>query len=276
MRRPRRDPRPSPCPCPSQCPTEPTPHSDGRVDYHSSETETETGTEAGVGVTRGEPRGFDWPVYADATCAGLTALIPIPFVDLAFEAMFRRRMPGAIARANGRSLRPEVRSWLARRERRLLGAAGCLALPLAMARYSARVVWRKVVYVLALADAAGLVSAYWHRAYLMDHMIRAGHLDQGADAGWALQVFDTVLREADTSPLIGLARQVASASRRIFRVLLRARRRGSPGQTETLGNVLSLHWTAAEYSLRAVAFRYNELYVQRPVRPGRLSGGGDG
>lgn len=219
-------------------------------------------------MARAEPHDFDWRVYADATCAGLTALIPIPLVDLAFEATFRRRMPAAIARASGRSLRPEIRARLAQRNRRLLSVAGCLALPLAVVRYLARVVWRKVVYVLAVADAASLVSAYWHRAYLMDHVIRAGHLDRGADAGWALVVFDTVLREADTSPLIGLARQVAAASRRIGGLLLRARRQGSPGPTETLGEILRSHWAAAERSLSAVAYRYNELYVQRPDRPG--------
>ncbi|HOC42070.1 MAG TPA: hypothetical protein PKJ99_03545 [Thermoanaerobaculales bacterium] len=216
-----------------------------------------------------QPPRFDWRVYADATCAGLTALIPVPLVDLAFEATFRRRMPATIARASGRSLRPEVLARLAHRDWSLLGVAGCLALPSAVARYLARVVWRKVVYVLAVADAASLVSAYWHRAYLMDHMIRAGHLDPGADAGWALLVFQRVIREADTSPLVGVARQVASASRRIGGLLVRARRRGSPGQTETLGEILSAHWTAAERSLRAVAHRYNELYVQRPEDLGR-------
>jgi len=214
-----------------------------------------------------EEREFDWRVYADATCAGLSALIPIPLVDLTFERSFRRRMPAAIARVHGRKLRPEERTRLGRSGSRLLSVAGCLMLPLAGARYLARVVWRKVVYVLAVADAAGLVSAYWHRAYLMDHMIRAGHLDPGADADWALVVFSRVLDEADTSPLIGLARQVASASRRIGGLLLRARRQDSPGVTETLGEILRSHWGAAEGSLRAVALRYNELYLQRP-QPG--------
>ena len=43
--------------------------------------------------------GFDWRIYADATCAGLSVLIPLPFVDTAFETVFRRRIPGTIARA---------------------------------------------------------------------------------------------------------------------------------------------------------------------------------
>lgn len=218
-------------------------------------------------MARAEPRDFDWRVYADATCAGLSALIPIPLVDLAFERSFRRRMPVAIARVHGRPLHPSDRDHLARREWRLTGVRGCLVLPLAGARYLARVVWRKVVYVLAVADAAGLVSAYWHRAYLMDHIIRAGHLEEGADADWALVVFDRVLDETDTSPLVGLARQVAAASRRIVGLLVRARRQDSPGVTETLGEILRSHWNAAEGSLRAVALRYNALYVQRALPP---------
>jgi len=218
-------------------------------------------------VVRNQSHDFDWRVYADATCAGLSALIPIPLVDLAFERSFRRRMPAAIARVHGRKLRPEERARLGRSSSRLLSVAGCLALPLVGARYLARVIWHKVVYVLAVADAASLVSAYWHRAYLMEHVIRAGHLDPGADAGWALGVFDRVLDEADTSPLVGLARQVAAASRRIVGLLVRARRQESPGVTETLGEILRSHWNAAEGSMRAAALRYNELYVQRPSPP---------
>ena len=209
-------------------------------------------------------REFDWRVYADATCAGLTALIPIPFVDLAFEATFRRRIPGMIARAQGRRLRHEDNARLGRSGSELLSLAGCLMLPLAAVRYLARVIWHKVIYVLAVADAASLVSEYWHRAYLLDHVIRAGHLDEGADADWAIQVFFKALDEADASRLVGLARQVVSTSRQILGMLLRAARLDDPEVTQTLGEILSSHWNAAEASLHEVALHYNRLYVQRP------------
>jgi hypothetical protein len=213
-------------------------------------------------------REFDWRVYADATCAGLTPLIPIPLLDIAVERVFRKRMPAAIARVDGRTLRPHERERLGRSGSRLLSLSGCLALPLAAVRYLARVIWHKLVYVLAVADAAGLVSTYWHRAYLMDHMIRAGHLDPGADADWAIRVFFAALDEADTSPLIGLARQLVSTSRRLLGMLLRAARLDDPDVTETLGQILSAHWSAAEASLREVALLYNALYVKRPESPG--------
>lgn len=207
---------------------------------------------------------FDWRVYADATCAGLTALIPIPLVDLFFEATFRRRMPNGIARVRGKRIAPRDRVLLGRGAGGCLTASGCLSVPVAGIRYLARRLWHKVVYVLAVADAASLTSAYWHRAFLMDHMIRAGHLDEGADRDWAIVVFGTVMREADTSPLVGLAREVVSASSRILRTLSLARRRGSAEETESLGEILQSHWGAARRSMEGLATTYNELYAQRP------------
>ena len=211
---------------------------------------------------------FDWKVYADATAAGLTALIPIPLLDLALERTFRRRMPRAISHARGIRLTVRDRARLAVGDGSWLSAAGCLAVPVAGARYLVRRLWHKVVYVLAVADSVSLLSAYWHRAYLMDHMIRAGHLEEEASADWAILVFRRVLREADTSPLMGLAREVVAGSQRVVRTLLRARRRGADTQAESLGDILRSHWGAAERSLRAVAIRYDELYALGPGEAG--------
>lgn len=215
-----------------------------------------------VDTTTDDARTFDWRVYSDATAAGLTALIPVPLVDLAFESTFRRRMPGAIARARGRGLPPRVRVKLGRSGVRLLTPNGCLAVPALTFKYLMRRIWRKIVYVFAVADAANLVSEYWHRAYLLDHMVQSGHLDSGVDTDRAMTAFRQALREADTSPLVGLARQVVSASRRVGGVLRTARRRGATEATNALGAIVRSHWGAAERSLRAVAIRYNELYQQ--------------
>lgn len=43
---------------------------------------------------------FDWQIYADTTFAGLSLLILIPLLDVAFEWFFRRRMAHTIARRN--------------------------------------------------------------------------------------------------------------------------------------------------------------------------------
>ena len=116
---------------------------------------------------------FDWRIYADATCAGLTALVPLPFVDLAFEAYFRRRMPATIAKVRHRELTDEARRRFGRGIGRLISLEGCLAIPLGVIRYIVKKIWRKVVYVFAVADATTQVSAYWQRAYLLDHIISA-------------------------------------------------------------------------------------------------------
>jgi hypothetical protein len=207
---------------------------------------------------------FDWHVYADATCAGLTALIPLPLVDLLFEAYFRRRMPEAIARVRGSEIERLTSLRLGRSARDGLSLGGCLMVPIAALRYILKKFWRKIVYVFAIADATAQVSEYWHRAYLIDHMVKAGHLGHGVDTDRAVAVFSRVMAEADTSPLWGLARQVASGGPRLLRLLVRARRRGSVEETKSLAEILRPHWGAAEASLRATAVAYNRSYTSWP------------
>jgi len=205
---------------------------------------------------------FDWRIYAEATCAGLTALLPIPFLDLAFEAYFRRRMPATIAKVRRQELAYGARRRLGRGLGKLMSLDGCLALPLGVVRYIVKKIWRKVIYVFAIADATSLVSAYWHRAYLLDHLIKAGHL--GSDVDWprSSAVFEKVLTETDTGPLMGLARQTVASVHRVFRLLVLAKRRGAAEETESLSMILQSHWDAAESSLMEVAVRYNAEYTR--------------
>jgi hypothetical protein len=209
---------------------------------------------------------FDWRLFADATCAGLTPLIPLPFVDLAFEFYFRRRMPKVIAKVRGRRVDRRVLQRLGRRRGGGL-AAGCLTVPVLLAKYIVKRLWRKIVYVLAIADATSLVSEYWHRAYLLDHVVRAGHVEPGADADRAATSFERVIREADTSPVRGLARQIIDSTGRVLRLLVRAKRRGPAQATESLGVILGSHWQSVERSFHAVAIEYNRVYVAGPDRP---------
>lgn len=215
-----------------------------------------------VGSDRVEHTVFDWRIYAEATCAGLTPLLPLPFVDLIFETVFRRRMPGTTARVRGRSLAGGAAPALSRGTGQLFSVEGCLKMPLGVIRYVLRRLWRKLVYVFAVADAATLTSEYWHRAYLLDHLIRAGHAGPEVDWARASRVFDTVMREADTGSLMGLARQTAANAHRIVRTLVRARRRGAAGETESLSGILSSNWNAAEQALMGTAVRYNREYAR--------------
>lgn len=208
---------------------------------------------------------FDWRIYAEATCAGLTALVPLPFVDLAFEAYFRRRMPATIAKVRNRQLADGTRRRFGRGIGRLISLEGCLAIPLGLGRYVVKKIWRKVVYVFAIADATTQVSAYWQRAYLLDHIINAGHAGQDVDWQRSAAVFEQVLEETDTSPLMGLARQTVSSVHRVLRLLILARRHGAAEETESLSGILRSHWESAEGSLIEVALDYNERYARSLV-----------
>lgn len=203
---------------------------------------------------------FDWHIYADATCAGLSVLIPIPLVDLVFETIFRRRIPGTIAKLRSRPIEPATRVALERPATGPLSLSSCLVLPFKMLRYILRRLWRKIIYIFAVKDSTAALTEYWHRAYLIDHMTRAGHLDRGADTDLAVRVFRHVLGEIDPSPLTGLARQTMANVRHVLRLLVRARRMGAAEVTSSLGDVLSSHWRLAEDSMAGTARLYDSWY----------------
>jgi hypothetical protein len=205
---------------------------------------------------------FDWRIYADATLAGLTPLLPLPFVDLVFEATFRRRMPGAIAAARNRPIAEEARRRFGRGLGTVFSLEGCLAIPVGIAKYIVKKLWRKVIYVFAIADAASLLSAYWHRAYLVDHLIRAGHAEPDVDWPRSARVFEMVLKSTDTGPLLGLARQTVGSAHRVLRLLVRGRREGAAQAGDSLSSILGSHWRAAEGSLIGIAVRYNAEYAR--------------
>jgi hypothetical protein len=119
-----------------------------------------------------------------------------------------------------------------------------------------------VVYIFAITDATYQVSSYWHRAYLLDHLIRAGHAGPDVDWGRAAAVFEGVMRDADTGSLTGLARQTVGSTHRVLRLLVRARRRGAVDEADSLSAILRSHWVAAEASLERVAVQYNEAYLR--------------
>ena len=206
-------------------------------------------------------QNFDWRVFADATCAGLSVLIPLPLVDLFFETVFRRRIPGTICRLRDREVEPATKLAVSRPANGPLSWSGCLALPIIIGRYVLRRLWRKIILIFAVKDATTALTEYWHRAYLIDHMVRAGHLDRGVDTALAVRVCRHVLREIDPSPLTGLARQTIANAHHLLRLLVRARRTGAAEVTRSLGDILSSHWRLAESSLRETTDLYNRWYA---------------
>ena len=204
---------------------------------------------------------FEWSVYADATCAGLSVLIPLPLVDLVFETIFRRRIPGKIAKVRESEVEPRTKIQLARPLNGSLSLSGCFAVPFMIVRYVIRRLWRKIIYIFAVKDATAALTEYWHRAFLIDHMVRAGHLAPDVDTGLAIRVYRHVLQEVDPSPLTGLARQTVANARQVLRILVRARRLGAAEVTKSFGDLLSSHWRVAETSMRDTATLYNRWYA---------------
>ncbi len=91
---------------------------------------------------------FDWSRYADATLAGLSVLIPIPFLDTVFERFFRHRMPTTIARSRGRVLPARIEAELTPTSRNVVRA--CLTLPLTLTIGLVQRLSRKLLYFLTI------------------------------------------------------------------------------------------------------------------------------
>lgn len=201
---------------------------------------------------------FDWQVYDDATYAGLSMLIPIPLVDWVFEQFFRRRMPGAIARHRGRQLSPGVAEELNR------SADGCrdtcLFLPLLILRELIKRLFQKLLYFLAIKAATDSLSHYWHRAFLIDCMLLEGHLTDRESAAIARRAMDRTLEETETSPLLGLARNVVSSTRHVLRTLRRARRREEDEEIAHKRSLIRRNWDEFQNYLVDLAARYDAHY----------------
>jgi hypothetical protein len=164
---------------------------------------------------------FDWLVYADATFAGLSTLLPVPIVESLLEEFFRRRMPRRIARRRGRTLsRAVIREMNRKRSDGFL--RGCLLWPIEQIIRFLRNLYRTVVYILSVVDATDKLSHYWHRAFLLDYMIVRGHLDHLDQAKIAGEAMREVLTTTQTSPATGLAREIIDFAGRHMRGLVRS------------------------------------------------------
>jgi hypothetical protein len=213
-----------------------------------------------------EPRtAFTWPVYADATLAGLSVLIPIPLVDWLFERFFRQRMPVTITRYRGRRQPPEIVQALNRSSEGCLGS--CLLLPFKALLIFIMRLSRKILYFLTVKEATDQLSYYWHQAFLIDYMLLAGHLDNEASTEIARAAMDQVLAQTGTSPLTTLAWSVVRQARHLLRTLLRARRGEEDELIHQEKTFLAAHWSDLEPYLRELAGRYYLVYEQLKRQP---------
>ncbi|HEX6038427.1 hypothetical protein [Longimicrobium sp.] len=203
---------------------------------------------------------FDWSRYADATLAGLSVLVPIPFVDDAFEAFFRKRIPGAVARSRGRTISGDVRAAL--EEEDAARGGGCAALPLRLVIGLFKRLSRKLLYFLTVKQATDRLSYYWYRAFLLDHMLAAGHLDNPDQARVAHGAMEEVLARTG-GPLPQVARQVVTQMRHVWPALRRARRGEEAEEVRQTRTQLEGRWGEIAQHLDALAARYDQAYAKQ-------------
>jgi hypothetical protein len=202
---------------------------------------------------------FDWALYADATFAGLSPLIPIPLLDLAFEWFFKRRMLGSLARRRGRQLQPAVYQVMNRGQ----GCAdGCLLWPIKLIFVLLKRISRKLLYFLTIKEATDQLSHYWHRAFLLDYMLALGHMDDAESAEVARLALDKVLDTPDTSPLHQFAQQIAQNTRHVWKTLRGARKGEEDEEIAEKKSRMAQVWADFTEYLQGVAVRYEQLYVE--------------
>jgi hypothetical protein len=207
--------------------------------------------------------GFDWPIYADATFAGLAMLIPIPLLDWVVERFFRRRMVATIAGRRGQRLPRAIRTQLNQGNQSRL--SGCLTFPLVATIWLIKRISRKILYLLTIKDATDQLSYYWQRAFLIDHMLDAGHMRTETSAAMAGQAMEQVL-QTSASPLPQLARQVISGIRHVPRMLWSARRGREDESIRQTEARMSQNWNNFQDYFASLAARYDQTFAEMSAR----------
>lgn len=205
------------------------------------------------------PPTFNWAIYADATLAGLSALIPFPFIDSLFEEYFRRRIIHTIAHQRSRALHPAAVRVL--NQNPLTSTARkILTLPLTLTVGLIVRLSRKLLYFLSIRRAVNLLTYYWRRAYLLDYMVRKGHLSAEESAAAAVAALDAVLAQSGSGPFRWLAQHVVNHTPHVLRTLWYARHGQEDPPLLTIRAELAARWPALGDYLATLARRYDEQF----------------
>lgn len=207
---------------------------------------------------------FDWFTYADATLAGLSVLIPIPLVDMAFEAYFRRRMVQTIAKRSGQPLAPAVRRLL-QQEAGGNVWRGCLLWPIRLVGEFLVRLSRKILYFLTIKKAIDALNYYWQRAFLLNYMAQQGYLAQG-NAATAVAALEMTLATTGRSPLQSLAREIVYSPFRLWRTLWRARAERSDPLLTQIRSRLSHRWSNFDGFFATLIQHYKQVYRQQQIQ----------
>jgi hypothetical protein len=218
-----------------------------------------------------EPRTtLDPGIYADATLAGLSVLIPIPLIDSLFEKFFERRIPPTIARRRNRPLSPAVLHELRPPQDGCIQS--CFLLVLALTVGMIKRLSRKLFYFLTVKEATDKVSYYWRRAFLIDYALSNGHLDQPETAGVARQAMEQVMRTTSNSVLLPLAHYVVTHARQILRAMWKARRGKADQEVEQRREELNQRWRKLREYFESLAIVYDQCYHDLITKPQSLTG----
>lgn len=210
-----------------------------------------------------ESTKFDWTIYADATLAGLSVLIPLPFVDGLFESFFRRRMLGTIATRRKETLAESAPSVINGDKRTIWQRAlGCLFFPFWFTFQLVAKLSKKLLYFLTVKSAVDALNYYWQRAFLIDHMVREGHLSADEVTLFSADsALETVLATHVRSPLTELAREIVGSPARIWRSLRHARKGQEDDTLLAKQDKMEKRWYQFDAHFRILREEYQALFA---------------
>ena len=208
---------------------------------------------------------FDWIIYRDGTAAGLAILLPVPFVDDLLEDRLRNQMIVSIADRRGKELGDEVVAIVNRRSLSLSNKLKNLLLwPIRLPMRWLVGVSRKVVYVLTVRRAVVTLAHYWRRAYLLDYMVCADHLNHIDTAQPAVDAMRSLLAEEQADDLSELAIESISAIPQWPTVLRTTVRAFRPNRDEQLGEAVRTfmadNWSRYASYFDTLGVRYEQAY----------------
>lgn len=204
---------------------------------------------------------FDWTIYADATLAGLSVLIPIPFLDSITEDFFRNRMVATIARRRNQVLHPQAEAVVNRTKfETWTWLGGCFLWPFRFALDLILRLSRKILYFLTIKKAVDALNYYWRRAYLLDYMIRNGYLSDELSLEQAVLALEQILAEEDRSPMTSLARELLKSPSRLVRAVRQARIGEDSGEVLEIRRTMDGTWDRYEDYLQRLQNRFKHVY----------------
>lgn len=204
------------------------------------------------------PTKFSWTLYADATLAGLSVLIPIPFLDGMTEKFFRRRIVSAIAKDHIQSVSERTIAYINHDKLAIWEyMSGCLLLPITLPIDFLLQLSRKIIYFLTVKKAVDALNYYWQRAFLLNYMITVGHLSMGEEMLVLADVaLESVLADNSVSPLIQLAQDIISSPRKIIHGVRKARWGKDDAAIDKTRAEISQSWSSFDEHFQSLCQQY--------------------